>query len=1585
MASERSDSLTLPVTEQNAVAGGQEVQFRSTAKVQSFQNSADADTPDATYDEHLTVGKKSKVEAELNARLLYSQRPSKALTILKWLVTFVMFACVTAAIVASKLSAVYIARAVNETFQDANSTGFNLGKINPSYPRRKDVAPTVPSQHSDGNKLRQEVAFLMVILTTMFPYLVTLVVAVWVGSFRRDMPWPSGLAVFWGIVGSILEVTGLLLLCLITMRNYNPIVAVFLMNGVFFIPIITSLVKSFRRLETTNKIHFFAFLFAFFMEVGGMVTSMFQGYTDVHVPERLSWETPIAMLFLSLAWCPLIQKAQLYPQRSAHVEFEMSRNMTRSTIALRQSGVRMQAANHSLSPDGSYIDDQDIQASPHTASMRSGEFGASTVNIDDLIDVMPNSSARWKQSILTSIWKLVLTPCIALAFAALADIHYDPDVLSTLFTFIGQYKGFDINTWHSNLVIYFILNITCSFLGYILSLFACMMCMQKYAFALPLLLSTPCAVAFLAIRTYLGKNTHDARVIDFEKSLYWQVPAGVALFLAQILSTGVFIFRHQIVVMEKEPFLFWLPGYNATLLEQWLQLSRKTTQSMYRYEAPLERAKRTRVYICTTMYREADYEMEQFLRSLECINRAQAGLDRHFEAHIFFDAAVRDKKASDFLLQLVSLVETVLDSPTIEATRLMTPYGMSMSWQLRAPPGKRGMALTIHLKDNFKVKNKKRWSQVMYMSYVMDFLMKANDDMSDHETFILTTDADVKFSTDSVEALLDNMVRDNNVGAVCARTHPMGSGPLVWYQTFDYAIGHWFQKAANDVLGTVLCCPGCFSVYRVAALRDVLPLYSSKVTKADEFLTKDMGEDRWLCTLMVQAGWRLEYSAAAEDSTHCPEDFDEFFKQRRRWIPSTLANQFLILKDWLLVTKFNDQVRMYFALYQALLVVSTLLGPGTVILIVAGGLNYSLCLNFNWMVVLLLLITIAYAMVCLLTTQETQLLVGKILTFVFALIMAAVSVGTAVQIGEDIGRATHAVNLTEYKHCGKTIPVNLANSIIPLSTTTLYFAAIVGMFLLAGLMHLFEVMALFQGLWYLLCLPSGYLLLMVYSVCNITDRSWGTREEKKDTPNVMTSSVPWRTKIATFWKGYLCCCFYRKTEQQIDVERRSSLPVETLDPDQVSVSTGHHSTMTKDTYRESATPRQEDEDSSDYEITGEELMYQRSSHGRQKSSTYRSRAKSIHSSYNDTREGLVLVENWLEGDLKKYASRLRRQGFDDTRFLADMTEKELKACGVEVKAHRKAIIEDIKQLPHPEIETFVPIDSWEWLQYLGMDQYYPHFKKNRIVHRKDFEILKGMSQEEIRNDLGVRKPGHLKFLLKAIKNLRWPTEQEIRLQETRKKFDDLPLYYLHEIKADENEFWNKLRKKCLLPNSKAFGTEEELKDKLVELRNFYLILFAVINALWLIFILLLANEKVLFVLGTNPLGLAFLVVFGIVLVIQFLAMIVHRIATWMHMIARAPYVFGKPFQTTWGFHQGDTLSGSVNLDYWVTEEARAKYRQKAERQISKRRHTYSRKGKSSKKPEVTGNSKKSINKSDRESMEPLLKEEGRSVGRSFIT
>ena len=70
-------------------------------------------------------------------------------------------------------------------------------------------------------------------------------------------------------------------------------------------------------------------------------------------------------------------------------------------------------------------------------------------------------------------------------------------------------------------------------------------------------------------------------------------------------------------------------------------------------------------------------------------------------------------------------------------------------------------------------------------------------------------------------------------------------------------------------------------------------------------------------------------------------------------------------------------------------------------------------------------------------------------------------------------------------------PFDTLDSKLPAAISTLYLAGLVAIFLLAAFLHPFEAYCLLHGLWYLLCLPSGYLLLIIYSVCNMTDRSWG--------------------------------------------------------------------------------------------------------------------------------------------------------------------------------------------------------------------------------------------------------------------------------------------------------------------------------------------------------------------------------------------------------------------------------------------------------------------------------------------------------------
>ena len=47
------------------------------------------------------------------------------------------------------------------------------------------------------------------------------------------------------------------------------------------------------------------------------------------------------------------------------------------------------------------------------------------------------------------------------------------------------------------------------------------------------------------------------------------------------------------------------------------------------------------IYMCTTMYREADHEMEQLLQSISGIDAAKKQSQMMFESHIFIDDGAR--------------------------------------------------------------------------------------------------------------------------------------------------------------------------------------------------------------------------------------------------------------------------------------------------------------------------------------------------------------------------------------------------------------------------------------------------------------------------------------------------------------------------------------------------------------------------------------------------------------------------------------------------------------------------------------------------------------------------------------------------------------------------------------------------------------------------------------------------------------------------------------------------------------------------------------------------------------------------------
>lgn len=417
-----------------------------------------------------------------------------------------------------------------------------------------------------------------------------------------------------------------------------------------------------------------------------------------------------------------------------------------------------------------------------------------------------------------------------------------------------------------------------------------------------------------------------------------------------------------------------------------------------------------------------------------------------------------------------------------------TPYGGRLTWKLGSTE------LVVHLKDKNRIRHKKRWSQCMYMYYLImhkllnngnvelsddvecdiatksDFIKRLDSDKQKKlaNTYILALDGDVDFKPNAVRFLVNSMIKDKHTGAACGRIHPVGKGPMVWYQVFEYAVGHWFQKATEHIIGCVLCSPGCFSLFRTSALLDnnVMRTYLSVATEATDFIQYDMGEDRWLCTLLLQQGHRVEYIAASDAYTFAPVSFDEFFKQRKRWTPSTLANIIDLLGNYEATVAQNKNISKLYIFYQFILLISTVLGPSTIIIAIASAFQSIL----KWDVWICFILSFApclfYIVICLTTKLKTQIQVAQFLATAYSCVMLIVLVSIIKSFNDE----------------------NL------LSPSLMFIVIVSAAFVVGGFLHPQEIGALAYGPMYFLFIPAGYLLLNIFSICNLNDINWGTRE-----------------------------------------------------------------------------------------------------------------------------------------------------------------------------------------------------------------------------------------------------------------------------------------------------------------------------------------------------------------------------------------------------------------------------------------------------------------------------------------------------------
>jgi cellulose synthase/poly-beta-1,6-N-acetylglucosamine synthase-like glycosyltransferase len=381
--------------------------------------------------------------------------------------------------------------------------------------------------------------------------------------------------------------------------------------------------------------------------------------------------------------------------------------------------------------------------------------------------------------------------------------------------------------------------------------------------------------------------------------------------------------------------------------------------------------------------------------------------------------------------------------------------------------------MRVFFKDPKKIRKGKRWSLLTYLDYLCHSRAPfQNWDLSN--TYIMTLDGDVQFKYEDLLKLQDRLDVDSSLGGVCGRIIPIGSpsslNPIVWFQDYEYALGHWLQKSCEMMFGSVLCLPGCFSMFRMCCLERVKDQFAKVAETGSESLKLDMGEDRFLCTLLIASGSTLAYVSSAIAKTFCPEDFSEFINQRRRWIASTFANAIDLIARRNEICINSNSIGWPFIVLQACFLLSSALSPAIVVLLISSGVG-TLLSESGSLTFLFIFVAVQVLYTWMLTSRsfkkDTKINVSGVLGLIYAILMAVVFRSLIQQMNHD-----------------------------PLAPSNIFFYVISGIIGAAAALNLEFLLFLRFGLVYFCSIPIAYLILPLYAIANMDDSSWGTRVNK---------------------------------------------------------------------------------------------------------------------------------------------------------------------------------------------------------------------------------------------------------------------------------------------------------------------------------------------------------------------------------------------------------------------------------------------------------------------------------------------------------
>jgi chitin synthase len=166
--------------------------------------------------------------------------------------------------------------------------------------------------------------------------------------------------------------------------------------------------------------------------------------------------------------------------------------------------------------------------------------------------------------------------------------------------------------------------------------------------------------------------------------------------------------------------------------------------------------------------------------------------------------------------------------------------------------------------------------------------------------YLFCTDADTIVDEHAIVCLVDTLKSKNATAVSGIVNVNKTSGSFFWnhIQNLQYLYGQYVRRTNEDLVGQVLCLPGCISLIKIdEGFKDTLKLYSTLPNEKNLFETsvQSMGTDRRLTSAIVYttSGAKILQDTRANAYTVPPQTLVQFFSQRKRWTHNMFFNSIL--------------------------------------------------------------------------------------------------------------------------------------------------------------------------------------------------------------------------------------------------------------------------------------------------------------------------------------------------------------------------------------------------------------------------------------------------------------------------------------------------------------------------------------------------------------------------------------------------------------------------------------------------------------------------------------------------------------------